>query len=266
MAKLADYRKTETKAAQAQTKAYATARNKQAKRDYTAQAAAINAARKKSVQSYQKQIKEAKQAYQGQLDTNAVQAMIDRRQVAQTLADIGLTNSGLNRTQQTAINVGRSTADAAVRRQRQTAVEALRTKIAEAREQAAISKQTAKSELTAAAREDIEAYRQKQLTAAEKRAQTSYNASLKSTSQTQVAVDKTVTNALKRAENAEKQVKALTKRVKNLKKQTAASTLEERRAKYATVLIQHDHTVEYAWKEAYRVYPDPNKSVKEVFK
>ena len=63
----------------------------------------MNDAQKQTVSdSYNTQIQEAKSAYQNQLDENAVQKLIHERQIAENMANLGLIDSGLNRTQQTA--------------------------------------------------------------------------------------------------------------------------------------------------------------------
>lgn len=61
------------------------------------------------------QKEELPQTYQSAYDANAVQQAINQRQVAERMSNMGLTNSGTNRSQQTAINLMRSNADLAVR-------------------------------------------------------------------------------------------------------------------------------------------------------
>lgn len=54
------------------------------------------------------QIKEAEHAYDGVINTANVQKLINERAVAERMSNMGLTDSGLNRTQQTAIELSRS--------------------------------------------------------------------------------------------------------------------------------------------------------------
>lgn len=67
------------------------------------------------------QIKEAEHAYDGVINTANVQKLINERAVAERMANMGLTDSGLNRTQQTAIELSRSNAinNANIARQKQ---------------------------------------------------------------------------------------------------------------------------------------------------
>lgn len=67
------------------------------------------------------QIKEAEHAYDGVINTANVQKLINERAVAERMSNMGLTDSGLNRTQQTAIELSRSNAinNANIARQKQ---------------------------------------------------------------------------------------------------------------------------------------------------
>ncbi len=75
--------------------------------------------------NYGAQIKEAETAYDDQHRINAVQKLINERQVAESMANNGLTNSGLNRTQQTAVQLSYANQKAQLDRQRQSAIDAL---------------------------------------------------------------------------------------------------------------------------------------------
>lgn len=84
-----------------------------------------------SVNKVQGEIDKLPTAYQSSFDANAIQQKINERQVAEQMANLGLTNSGLNRTQQTAIAVQRSNADAALRQQMNAATASLKQQIAD---------------------------------------------------------------------------------------------------------------------------------------
>lgn len=75
--------------------------------------------------SYEQQKAQLPQDYQYAYDKNAIQQAINEREVAGRMEQLGLTDSGLNRTQQAAINVQRSNADAAVTQQQNAQLNAL---------------------------------------------------------------------------------------------------------------------------------------------
>lgn len=74
---------------------------------------------------YDTEIFEEGRAYQDQYRDNAVQKAINERQVAESMANLGLTDSGLNRTQQTAVQLSHANNKAAIDRQRQSAIDKL---------------------------------------------------------------------------------------------------------------------------------------------
>ena len=71
---------------------------------------AIDKSTASAAKPYQTQIEQLPSQYQKLYDTNAVQELVNRRQVQETMANMGLTDSGLNRTQQTAIAIQRGNA------------------------------------------------------------------------------------------------------------------------------------------------------------
>lgn len=74
---------------------------------------------------YEGQIGDEEQAYDDLSRQNEVQKYINAREVAENNANLGLTDSGLNRTQQTAVQLSASNQEAKIQRARQSAVEAL---------------------------------------------------------------------------------------------------------------------------------------------
>ena len=102
---------------------------------------AIDKSTASSAKSYQTQIEQLPSQYQKLYDTNAVQELVNRRQVQETMANMGLTDSGLNRTQQTAIAIQRGNADAAARLEQQQKTQELQDKIAQLIESGAAQKQ-----------------------------------------------------------------------------------------------------------------------------
>lgn len=80
----------------------------------------------------QQSIDSADKQYRDQYDTNAIAQLVNQKKLKENMANMGLTDSGLNRTQQTALTVQRGNADAATRRQQQAYVDQLQKAIDEA--------------------------------------------------------------------------------------------------------------------------------------
>lgn len=74
---------------------------------------------------YNAQIADTEQSYNELFDQNEVQKIINERQIAENMANMGLTDSGLNRTQMTAAQLSHSNNQAKINRQRQAAVDTL---------------------------------------------------------------------------------------------------------------------------------------------
>lgn len=91
--------------------------------------AAVNKAadlgRQTITEDYNAQIADANQSYDELFDQNEVQKIINERQIAENMANMGLTDSGLNRTQMTAAQLSHSNNQAKINRQRQAAVDTL---------------------------------------------------------------------------------------------------------------------------------------------
>lgn len=77
---------------------------------------------------YDNQIFEEGRAYEDQYRDNAVQKAINERQVAESMANLGLTDSGLNRTQQTAVALSAANNKAAIDRAKQQAIDNIELK------------------------------------------------------------------------------------------------------------------------------------------
>lgn len=91
----------------------------------------VDQSTKNATDKIQNDIEKLPQQYQSAYDTNAIQQKINERQVAERMANLGLTDSGLNRTQQTAINIQRANADAALTQQKNAAINNLKEQIAD---------------------------------------------------------------------------------------------------------------------------------------
>lgn len=83
------------------------------------------ASKKVITDEYNAQIAEAKQSYDELYDQNSVQKLINERQIAENMANMGLTDSGLNRTQMTANQLSYANTKSDIDIQRQKAVETL---------------------------------------------------------------------------------------------------------------------------------------------
>lgn len=80
-------------------------------------------------EQYRQRIDDAPTQLREQLDLNDLDERVQRRQLAENMANAGLTDSGLNRTQQTALSLQRGNADAASRRSSEEYVRAAQNAI-----------------------------------------------------------------------------------------------------------------------------------------
>lgn len=84
-----------------------------------------------AVNKVQGEIDKLPTTFQSTFDANAVNQKINERKLVSRMEDLGLTNSGLNQTQQTALTIQRSNADAATRQQMNAASLSLKQQIAD---------------------------------------------------------------------------------------------------------------------------------------
>ncbi len=106
--------------------------NKKATDDYIAATnAAYAAAAKVNTDKVNSDIAALPGQYKAQYDSNNITEAVNRRKLAERMANLGLTDSGLNRTQDTAITLQRSNADAKLDRQQAAAADSLRQQLAE---------------------------------------------------------------------------------------------------------------------------------------
>lgn len=75
-------------------------------RDIDAIDSSSNAAINLANDTYNKSVEDTTAAYEDEYQKNAVQKLINEKQIAERNANLGLTDSGLNRTQQTAVQLG----------------------------------------------------------------------------------------------------------------------------------------------------------------
>ena len=82
--------------------------------------------------TYNRQIDETSKAYEDLYDENAVQRLINEREVAENMANLGITDSGLNRTQQTAVQLSYANSKNKIDVTRQKAIDTLTAQLADA--------------------------------------------------------------------------------------------------------------------------------------
>lgn len=101
--------------------------------------------KKLTTDQHNRQINETENSYEDLYRENAVQKLINEREIAENMANLGLTDSGLNRTQQTAVQLSYANNKNKIDTTRQKAVDQLTYSLADA-----ISKlDTAKTEAAA---------------------------------------------------------------------------------------------------------------------
>lgn len=103
--------------------------------------ASIDRLTQAAVKPYETQIENLPNEYRKLYDANVVQELVGRRQLQESMANMGLTDSGLNRTQQTALTLQRGNADYDTRMAQQQKTQELQDKIAQLIESGAAQKQ-----------------------------------------------------------------------------------------------------------------------------
>lgn len=88
--------------------------------------------RRQTQDTYDRQIKDTNNSYEDMYRENAVQKLINERKIAEDMAGLGLTDSGLNRTQQTATQLSYANSKNKIDVNRQKAVDTLTASLADA--------------------------------------------------------------------------------------------------------------------------------------
>ena len=78
-------------------------------------------------QEYQKQIDDAPSRYRSLYDQNTISQLVAKKNLQESMANAGLTNSGLNRSEMTAIELQKGNADNAVSQQKQQFIDSLKS-------------------------------------------------------------------------------------------------------------------------------------------
>lgn len=88
--------------------------------------------RQQTQNTYNRQIKDTNNSYEDMYRENAVQKLINEREIAEDMAGLGLTDSGLNRTQQTAVQLSYANGKNKIDMNRQKAIDTLTASLADA--------------------------------------------------------------------------------------------------------------------------------------
>ena len=107
--------------------------------------------------AYDKAITDTEKSYTDAYRENAVQKLVNERQIAENMANLGLTDSGLNRTQQTAAQLSYANQKGAIDRQKQSAVDTLTSELAAAISSIEQNRATAEQSLRDTAQRNWEA-------------------------------------------------------------------------------------------------------------
>lgn len=104
----------------------------QMKADIAASGKVYDTQRRQTQDTYDRQIKDTNNSYEDMYRENAVQRLINERKIAEDMAWLGLTDSGLNRTQQTAVQLSYANSKNKIDTTRQKAVDTLAASLADA--------------------------------------------------------------------------------------------------------------------------------------
>ncbi len=217
-------------------------RRQQDDRTLAALGDAIDRGAQTAGEQYRQRIDDAPTQLREQLDLNDLDERVQRRQLAENMANAGLTDSGLNRTQQTALSLQRGNADAASRRSSEEYVRAAQNAIDQILADAAQQK----AQQEANARSTTDTWYQNALdslaSSARSAASQDYNA------EQQAAADIAKAKLAEETARYKAAMEAATKQSDN----------SEARSKYAQALMSTSkggYSEKNAWAAAYARYP-----------
>ena len=202
--------------------------------------------------TYQQSIDEAPSRFQSAYDANTIGELIGRRQLQESMANLGLTDSGLSRTQDTALTVARQNADASTRADQTEYVNKLKSAIDTVRANAAAQK----AEKQIALDTERDSWYRQAIAQMQSDAQ-SAAAKAWEADQTYAAEKyKADTEAAAAVEKA--RYEALTAQAKA--SSTASTNYDKNRLAYAQTLMKQGAAEEDAWAAAVARYPYDNSS------
>ncbi len=214
--------------------------------------AAIDQSAGEQENTYQQSIDEAPSRFQSAYDANTIGELIGRRQLQESMANLGLTDSGLSRTQGTALTVARQNADASTRADQTEYVNKLKSAIDTVRANAAAQK----AEKQIALDTERDSWYRQAIAQMQNNAQ-SAAAKAWEADQTYAAEKyKADTEAAAAVEKA--RYEALTAQAKA--SSTANTNYDKNRLAYAQTLMKQGSTEGDAWAAAVARYPYDNSS------
>ena len=214
--------------------------------------AAIDQSAGEQENTYQQSIDEAPSRFQSAYDANTIGELIGRRQLQESMANLGLTDSGLSRTQDTALTVARQNADASTRADQTEYVNKLKSAIDTVRANAAAQK----AEKQIALDTERDSWYRQAIAQMQSDAQ-SAAAKAWEADQTYAAEKyKADTEAAAAVEKA--RYEALTAQAKA--SSTASTNYDKNRLAYAQTLMKQGATEGDAWAAAVARYPYDNSS------
>lgn len=133
--------------------------NESAEQKITEQNQVIDSSAAVLKNQYQDRIDEVPKKFAGDFDGHLIDELVARKNLENTMADLGMTDSGLNRSQQAAISVMRGNADAETRRQQRDYITAAEQAIDQVLAQAETDKATYANSVNAQKRDQLDQLR-----------------------------------------------------------------------------------------------------------
>lgn len=131
-----------------------------------------------AVTQYTQAAEETEAAYRDVYDANAINELVARRNIEETMRNRHLTNSGLSRTEQTAISLQRGRADTETTRQKQAAVDSIMRELDALRSEYGATSAQKQADIHAKAADDVASYALSVQEDAEERAYSLYKQDL----------------------------------------------------------------------------------------
>ena len=197
--------------------------------------------------TYQQSIDAAPSRFQSAYDANTIGELIGRRQLQESMANMGLTDSGLSRTQDTALTVQRQNADATVRADQTEYVNKLKSAIDTVRANAAAQK----AERQIALDTERDSWYRKAIAQMQSDAQTAAAKAWEADQTYAAEKYKADTEAAAAVEKA--RYEALTAQAKA--SSTAGTNYDKNRLAYAQSLMKQGYDEGDAWTAAVARYP-----------
>lgn len=214
--------------------------------------AAIDQSAGEQENTYQQSIDEAPSRFQSAYDANTIGELIGRRQLQESMANLGLTDSGLSRTQDTVLTVARQNADASTRADQTEYVNKLKSAIDTVRANAAAQK----AEKQIALDTERDSWYRKAIAQMQSDAQTAAAKAWEADQTYAAEKYKADTEAAAAVEKA--RYEALTAQAKA--SSTANTNYDKNRLAYAQTLMKQGSTEGDAWAAAVARYPYDNSS------